>query len=206
MKIELPHFMIGDSYGGNQDWFRTIFMRIGGCGAETACDSSLYLALHRGIRAAYPFDMENLTREDYVDFAHRMEKYLWPRMTGIDRLEIFAEGYGKYLRDRGITSITMNMLDGTEPYEKAAEAVREQIDAGLPIPTLILQHRNKALDDYTWHWFLLNGYDLPDAAGLNGMRVKAVTYSEFQWLDLSALWDTGYRRRGGLILFRIHTL
>ena len=40
MRHELEHFNIGSSYGGNQDWFRTFMMRIGGCGAETACDSS----------------------------------------------------------------------------------------------------------------------------------------------------------------------
>ena len=36
MRQELQHFHIGDSYGGNQDWFPTFMMRIGGCGAETA--------------------------------------------------------------------------------------------------------------------------------------------------------------------------
>ena len=49
MRRELEHFMIGNSYGGNQDWFRTFMMRIGGCGAETACDSSLYFAIHKGV-------------------------------------------------------------------------------------------------------------------------------------------------------------
>lgn len=49
MKRELEHFKIGSSYGGNQDWFRTFKMRMGGCGAETACDSSLYFALHKGV-------------------------------------------------------------------------------------------------------------------------------------------------------------
>ena len=49
MRRELEHFYIGYSYGGNQDWFRTFMMRLGGCGAETACDSSLYFALHMGV-------------------------------------------------------------------------------------------------------------------------------------------------------------
>ena len=30
MKRELHHFYIGRSYGGNQDWFRTFMMRLGG--------------------------------------------------------------------------------------------------------------------------------------------------------------------------------
>ena len=196
---ELEHFYIGNSYGGNQDWFRSFMMRIGGCGAETACDSSLYFALNLGIEGIYPFDVHRLSKRDYVDFAHIMEKYLWPRMSGIDRTEIFVDGYAKYLRDRGVDSVSMTTLEGTEPYEAAAEAVMRQIDAGYPVPTLILNHRDRKYADYNWHWFLINGYEVSDDQST--VLVKAVTYSSYEWLDLRRLWDTGHIRRGGLVLF-----
>ena len=196
MKHELPHFQIGDSYGGNQDWFPTFMMRIGGCGAETACDSSIYFALYRGLTDIAPENAAAITKEDYIRFAYEMKPYLSPRMSGIDRLDIFTDGYSQFLRDRGETRLTMKTLDGTEPYEAAQDAVIRQIHRGYPIPTLILNHRNKALDDYVWHWFLINGYDDTD-----GFQVKAVTYSKYEWLDFRQLWDTGHTRRGGLILF-----
>ena len=196
-KRELEHFYIGNSYGGNQDWFRSFMMRLGGCGAETACDSSLYFALHRGVEGIYPFDPERLSKREYVDFAHMMEKYLWPRMSGIDRVEIFINGYGKYLRDRGIHSIAMEALEGTAPYSEASAALIKQIDAGYPVPTLILNHRDRGLSDYNWHWFLINGYDQRE----DTLLVKTVTYSSYEWVDFRRLWDTGYIRRGGLVLF-----
>ena len=200
MKRELEHFMIGASYGGNQDWFRTFMMRMGGCGAETAetaCDSSLYFAIHKGVKGIYPFDPENLSRGEYVDFAHIMEKYLWPRLSGIDKLSIYIDGYSKYLDDRGITCVSMDTLDGSEPYEKAAAAVKKQIDAGYPIPTLILNHKDRSLKDYIWHWFLINGYDENE----DTMMVKTVTYSGYQWFDLRKIWDTGYSNKGGFVLY-----
>ena len=222
-KRELEHFYIGNSYGGNQDWFRSFMMRIGGCGAETACDSSLYFALNMGIEGIYPFDAGNLSKRDYVDFAHMMEKYLWLRMSGIDRTGIFVDGYAKYLRDRGVDCISMTTLEGTEPYGVAAEAIRKQIDSGFPVPTLILNHRDRRFSDYNWHWFLINGYetrgdgqdtadagriaeagdtaDAGDTVEEDGMLVRAVTYSSYEWLDLRRLWDTGHVRRGGLVLF-----
>ena len=203
MRKELEHFYIGSSYGGNQDWFRTFMMRIGGCGAETACDSSLYFAIHRDIENIYPFDKNDLTKADYVKFAHMMEKYLWPRMSGINRVDIFIEGYAAYLKDRGIRNIEMEELSGSEPYEKAAAAMIRQIDNGYPVPLLILNHRDRSLKDYVWHWFLINGYDRPD--GTEDIRVKAVTYSGYQWLELRKLWDTGYVNRGGAVLYRIDT-
>ena len=61
----------------------------------------------------------------------------------------------------------------------------------------------RTLKDYVWHWFLINGYDRPD--GTEDIRVKAVTFSGYQWLDLRKLWDTGYVDRGGAVLYRIDT-
>lgn len=199
MKHELPHFQIGDSYGGNQDWFPTFMMRIGGCGAETACDSSIYFALHQGITEIAPANAAALTKDDYIRFAYEMKPYLSPRMSGIDRLDIYIDGYSQFLKDRGETRLSMEPLNGAEPYETAQSSVKWQIDHGYPIPTLILNHRNKALNDYVWHWFLINGYD--DADG--GFLVKAVTYSKYERLDFHQLWDTGHIKRGGLILYRI---
>lgn len=197
MKRELGHFMIGPSYGGNQDWFRTYMMRLGGCGAETACDSSLYFAIHKGVEGIYPFDLSNLSRDDYVEFAHMMEKYLKPRMTGINRAEIWIEGYTKYLNDRAVTGISMDILDGNEPYETAEAVIRKQIDAGYPVPTLILNHKDKDLKDYVWHWFLINGYEETE----DTLMVRTVTYSWYEWLDLRRLWESGYSSKGGLVLY-----
>ena len=200
MKKELEHFHIGDSYGGNQDWFPSFMMRIGGCGAETACDSSIYFAIHRGLSKIAPTNASTLTKDDYIKFAYEMKPYLSPRMSGIDRLDIYIAGFAKYLRDCGETGLTMTPLHGTEPFETAKAAVIRQIDSGYPIPTLILNHQNKAFEEYVWHWFLINGYD----ESASSFLVKAVTYSEYEWLDLRGLWDTGYRKRGGFVLFSLY--
>lgn len=195
----LEHFTIGDSYGGNQDWFRSFMMRIGGCAAETACDSSLYFALHRGVEGICPFDPNDLSKEAYVDFAHMMRQYLWPRMSGVNRIEIFIDGYAKYLRDRGVDRIDMRAFHGSEPYEKAAEALMRQIDSGCPVPTLVLNHKDKSMKDYVWHWFLINGYDRQT----DDLLVRAVTYSEYQWISLKRLWDTGHDLKGGFVLYKV---
>ncbi len=199
MKHELEHFHIGDSYGGNQDWFPTFMMRVGGCGAETACDSSIYFALYCGLTKIAPENAPALTRKDYIRFAYQMRPYLSPRASGIDRLETYMDGYAQYLRDRGETSLSMTALDGAAPVEAAGDAVIRQIGLGYPIPTLVLKHRSQNLQDYVWHWFLINGYDDSEDA----FRVKAVTYGSYAWLDLHELWDTGYEKRGGFVLYHI---
>ena len=198
MRQELPYFDIENSYGGNQEWFATLWMRLGGCAAETACDSSIYLALYKGKTNLYPYDAKHLTRRDYVEFSKVMRPYLKPRFSGIDRLEIYQEGLGKYLRDRGETGLQLLAWDGKKDLAATKMVIKQQIDQGYPVPCLILNHANPDFEDYEWHWFLLTGYEETAAKFL----VKAVTYSAWKWLDLAGLWNTGHTKKGGLILFR----
>lgn len=197
---ELEYFRIGYSYGGNQNWFKSYMMRLGGCGAETACDLSIYLKLYKGVDKAYDGDASHITRPEYVDFAHRMKKYLWPRLTGIDKTDTWIDGYNKYLNDRDIDGIEISSFSGNKPYDEAAYVLIDQIDRGLPIPTLTLRHKNKELTDYNWHWYIINGYKMDNEKEDNKLMVKAVTYSEYEWLDFQELWDTRYDNKGGLIL------
>ena len=78
MSKELEYFKIGSAYGGCQDWFSDYMMRIGGCGALTACDSCIYFDLYRGTQL-YPYDVNRLTKADYIRFGIEMKPYLRPR-------------------------------------------------------------------------------------------------------------------------------
>ena len=70
-------------------------MKIGGCGAVTACDLCIYLAREYGWKQLYPYDPEHVSREDYIAFSRIMKPYLRPRMSGIDTLEIYMDGLGE---------------------------------------------------------------------------------------------------------------
>lgn len=197
MRKELDYFKIEGAYGGNQDWFPDYMMRIGGCAAVTACDSCIYFDLYRSTEL-YPYKKEYLTKKDYISFGMFMKPYLRPRWTGIDRLEIYMDGFGEYLSDRGCNTIAIEPFYGNKKTEDAREILIGQIDSGFPVPCLILHHANPSFKDYEWHWFLLTGYEVFE----NSCMVKAVTYGSWQWLDFEALWNTGKRRKGGLILYR----
>ena len=88
MQKELDYFMIEHSYGGNQEWFWDPMMKIGGCAAVTACDSSIYFDCYKGTEGLYPYEKTALTKKDYVKFGMKMKPYLKPRRTGIDSLDI----------------------------------------------------------------------------------------------------------------------
>lgn len=198
-KRELPHFYIGKTYGGNQNWMPDPWMHIGGCGALTTCDVCLDLALHHGRRELYPYDPNNLSRKDYIRFGMVMKPYLKPRNTGIKDLETYIDGAGKYFADAGAGDISMKGISGTRSYETARDEIRYQIDAGMPVSYLMLNHRNPSFDFFEWHWFLVNGYE----EWHEHFYIKAVTYGSPYWLSLSDLWDTGREEKGGIVTFRL---
>lgn len=196
MKREIDYIQIENALGGNQDWFRDPFMHGGGCAAVTACDLCIYLARERKLTRLYPFHVGQLTKQDYIEFSKIMKPYLRPRWQGIDTLDIYLTGIRRYWETAGCQEVEADGLYGTASVEEAKEAVRRQIDQGLPIPYLLLKHTNPIFEDYLWHWFNLAGYEELDGE----FRVKAVTYGNYQWLDLKKLWNTGVEKKGGMIL------
>ena len=198
MKIELPYFKIGNSLGGQQDWFPEYMMRIGGCAAVTACDCSIYFELYKNLRGLYPFDVKNISKTDYIKFSDVMKPYLHPRWQGIDKLEIYIDGFTKFLRDRGENNLKLLGWDGHNDFKATHMVLKYQIDNGFPIPCLTLQHKNILLRDYVWHWFLLTGYEIDG----DNWKVKMTSYGVGRWFDFDMLWDTGFNERGGLIVFQ----
>ena len=95
----------------------------------------------------------------------------------------------------------MNPFHGNHTYEEAREALCRQIDNDCPIPYLLLKHQNSKgyLEDYIWHWFILAGYEEKE----DDLLVKAVSYGEYKWFSLKEMWDTGYDKKGGMILYHI---
>lgn len=196
MKKELEYFYIEDSYGRNQEWFTDFMMNRGGCGALTACDTCLYLHLHQGKKHLYPFQEEELKKEQYIQFGELMRPYLSPRKRGIDTLDLFMDGFRNYLRDIQDEEILMKGFSGIHEMKEAKEKVREQMEEGFPIPYLNLLHQNPIFEDYEWHWFLLTGYEEKEGKFL----VKAVTYGKSEWLDFEELWNSGHDEKGGMVL------
>lgn len=195
MKRILPYFTIDGAVGGSQNWFTNVVMHIGGCAAATACDSCIYLALRRGMEHFYPYNIHELDRKSYVDFSMKMKPYLRPRVNGVNRLYMFREGFGRYLEDIGEKNLKMEELSGDESPEAAEQFVREHIDAGMPVPYLMLRHRKAYYKDFVWHWFLCYGYEERQ----DGMWIRVATYGEASEFSLRDLWDTGYEEKGGMI-------
>ena len=196
---ELDYFWVGEEYGGRQSLLPDMIMRFAGCAAVTACDSLIYMTLYKNLKNLCPFSTDQLRGRDYVAFFKTVKPYLRPRLMGINRLEIFVSAFKKFLKEHGTFFLDVLPWSGDHDEQDTVNTIRQQIDRGFLIPYLLLHHKNPNFENYEWHWFLLTGYDeKPDGRFL----VKAVTYGAYEWLDFAKLWNTGYDRKGGLILFK----
>lgn len=203
MKRELDYFTIEGAFGGNQEWFTNVVMNIGGCGAATACDSCIYFARRPGMRQLYPFDRDGLTVKDYKRFSQIMKPYIRPRAGGVKKPQWYVDGLSRYISDVNAREgcdikLQMGILPGDRPYTEAAEKIRQQIDAGYPVPYLMLRHKNQKFKDFIWHWFLVVGYEEKE----DGLEIVTATYGEAARISLRELWDTGHEEKGGLILYK----
>ena len=199
MLKELDYFWVGEEYGGRQSLLPDMIMRFAGCAAVTACDSLIYMTLYKNLKNLCPFSTDQLRGRDYVAFFKTVKPYLRPRLMGINRLEIFVSAFKKFLKEHGTFFLDVLPWSGDHDEQNTVETIKQQIDRGFLIPFLLLHHKNPNFENYEWHWFLLTGYDeKPDGRFL----VKAVTYGAYEWLDFAKLWNTGYDRKGGLILFK----
>ena len=191
----LGYFTIEDAPGGNQDWLPEWDMNMGGCAAVTACDTCIFLSRRDEYRKLYPFNPERLSRMDFVRFAAIMKPYLSPRYHGIDFLETYICGFYDYMDRVKNYGLILEGLSGNVRYKDFEVAITGQIDRNIPVPFLLLNHKNPKLDDFEWHWFNLAGYDETET----GVNVLTVTYGEYQWFSLKDMYETGYDRKGGII-------
>ncbi|MBQ9519481.1 MAG: hypothetical protein IJR59_06280 [Firmicutes bacterium] len=198
MKKELPLFKVDDMIGFDQELFDDWWMNKGGCGAVVACDCCIYFKKYMGISSVFGSDTDNITEDCYERFAMKMKPFLSPRISGINKPEIFADGFADYLESMGETRIKMDVLLSSCPYEELLAEVKRLIDCDLPVPMLILRHKNPLLEDFVWHWFWLAGYEEFDGTCM----VKAISYGTYRWFSLYDMWNSGHAEKGGIIRFK----
>ena len=127
----------------------------------------------------------------------QMKPFLSPRFSGIDKLEIFVDGFNDYLESVKEDRVKMTYLYADCTYEQFLSTVKRLLDNDMPVPMLVLRHKSPAMKDFVWHWFWLAGYkEFEDTC-----MVKVISYGEWVWFSLHEIWDTGYKAKGGIVCF-----
>jgi hypothetical protein len=198
MKKELDFIDIEGSYGGDQHWYKDHFMRLAGCSAVCASEACAYLAGHfPDLRGLYPYDPARIGKDAFIAFMTHMFSFVTPNFTGMSSISRFRRCFLNYAEAAGVHT-RLALMNGGDSIENAKSFVTGALDEGYPVLFLLLRHKDPALDDYTWHWFNLTGYETrPD-----GMTVDFATWGKKHTVDFASLWDTGKLKKGGMVVIR----
>lgn len=138
-------------YGGSQDWYRQKFHRLAGCGPTCAANLAAFYEI--GIRPEKPY-----RKDHFLGLMDRMYEYVKPGMRGFPWRDRFQEKFLQYAKDQGV-SLSTGFLEQWTDAEPPFRYVKNEIDAGRPLAMLILEHTEESIEDETWHWMAVTGYE-----------------------------------------------
>ncbi|MEI6101604.1 MAG: hypothetical protein WCP73_07175 [Eubacteriales bacterium] len=196
MKKELDFINIEGFYGGDQNWYRDRFMRMAGCSAVCASEACAYLAGHfPALRKLYPGDPDHIRKEEFVSFMKTVFKYVTPGFMGMSSIKRFKRCFLEYACAAG-ADVRLTLLGGEAHVDEAKSFVKRAMDAGYCVLYLLLTHKDKELDEFTWHWFTLTGYvDIGES-----MQVDFATWGNKHSFDFDRMWNTGTLSHGGMVV------
>jgi hypothetical protein len=196
MKKELDFINIEGFYGGDQNWYKDRFMRMAGCSAVCASEACAYLAGHfPNLRSLYPGDPLDIHKEEFISFMETVFRYVTPGFMGMSSIKRFKRCFLEYASAAG-ADVRVSMLGGEASADAAKEFARRALNAGYCVLYLLLTHKDKELDEFTWHWFTLTGYETDGET----MLVDFATWSNKHTFDLGRLWNTGTLSHGGMVV------
>lgn len=198
MKKELDFIDIEGFYGGDQHWYKDPFMRLAGCSAVCASEACAYLAGHfPHLRGLYPGDPAHIAKEEFEAFMAHMFTYITPGITGMSSIHRFGRCFLNYADSVGV-GVKLTLLGGGASAEDARAFAAGGLNEGFLVLYLLLKHKDPALDDFTWHWFNLTGYEIKGES----MTVGFATWGKKHTADFDNLWNTGANHKGGMVIIR----
>ena len=91
MKLNYDYLLIDKKYyGGNQEWFSSIFQRKAGCGPVSASNVIMYES------------KKHYSKEEFIKIMEDMWNYITPGMMGLNKVEYYNDGFSKYIKDNNI--------------------------------------------------------------------------------------------------------
>lgn len=146
------------SYGGNQKWYPSKWRRLAGCAAVSAANIAAYYEI--GICQDIPGkdDHRIYSLDSFLGLMNRMITYMKPGLRGFPDRDKYEDRFIKYVTDCGSSVVTDRCMRWDNP-DTARKFVRAHLTDGEPVALLILTHAEKALEEETWHWMTITGYD-----------------------------------------------
>jgi hypothetical protein len=169
--------------GANQYWFKNKFHAISGCGPTTAAEILTYIAFKNkpALSHLYDYDINHLYKEDFVAYMTSVREFVKPGIKGLTDIDYFNHQLISFAKGKGV-ALSSKIIMANEDKTRAFEEIKTAIDAGYPLAMLILRNPHDEIDEYTWHWMNIIGYDQ------SSLSIQISTYGKTHRLDFNKVW------------------
>ena len=145
-------------YGADQHWYKNRFEGMSGCGPTTAAMITMYLArVFPDCSGLYGYTFP-AKKDEFALHMAEVREFVKPGAMGLTDAGYFASGTAAFARERGVGLGFCILPNGAGAAEAFGE-VKKAVDEGLMPALLILRNPSVELDDFTWHWMAVTGYD-----------------------------------------------
>ena len=146
-------------YGADQEWLRTRWERLSGCGPTTAALMMMYMAsaFPEGCAALYPYTLPARKDEFAVHMA-LVREFVKPGIMGLTDPKVFARDTLEFAEAHGggiIAQQIRHSLSAGVAFGFFKQALRH----GYLPALLLLRNPSPELADFTWHWMAVTGCD-----------------------------------------------
>jgi hypothetical protein len=168
-------------YGADQYWFKNKLHGMSGCGPTTAALITMYMAVtFQQCAALYPYG-QPVKKDEFIHHMTEVREYVKPGAMGLTDPTFFAQSTVEFAKNKGV-ELRFEILSRSISHIEAFNRIKEAVDNRLLPALLILRNPVKELDDFTWHWMAVTGYD----DGKESIFVS--TYSKEYELRFESVW------------------
>lgn len=182
-------------YGASQYWFRKKLHGLSGCGPATSALILRYMAeaFKEKCGALYEHKTPAI-KEDFVGFMQDVREYVKPGVGGLTDPDFFTSATIEFAKTKGVELKTQN-ISRSLSAGVAFGFITRTIGEGYMPALLILRNPSRELDEFTWHWMGVTGYD--DEKG----TIFITTYGEEYELVFDAVWNQEKPYRANCVYF-----
>jgi hypothetical protein len=185
-------------YGCSQEWYRTPWQRMSGCGPSTASNIVLYYQRSDRISTSITVD----SKADFIKLMEYIWKYVTPGYMGMHLPSQFCKGLDSYFKSINAV-LKCNTLDIPKSI-KSRPDLRAAVDfiiAGLSAdsPVAFLNLSNGTVKDLDeWHWVTVIAIETNEDTG--DVYLEIYDDGKQKKIDFKQ-WYSTIRQGGGLIYY-----
>ncbi len=170
-----------EHFGADQHWYTNKLHGLSGCGPTTAALITMYMAAkHPCCPALYQYGFP-AQKNDFIAHMDEVRQFVRPGAMGLTDPGYFASSTAQFAKSKS-AELASKVLSRDAAHLEVFGEIKKAIDEDLMPALLILRNPSEELDDFTWHWMALTGYD--DEKG----SVFVSTYAKEFELEFERVW------------------